>query len=164
MNTTIRDFLIKKCGLQKKKGKNSKKNNKQYSNRYYKLRARKRKLRYVFRKAKRDKADKKTLSKLNHLKRSVSRSLKRLRAREQENIDAKILLNSQKSFNENPHLFAKRTFSKQSSGSPQFDEKTCEILFKKTYNDEYRDTTYTPIPDFTPHSPLKFHFNNIPIS
>ncbi len=118
---------FKKEKREKYKKKN---NNKQYSNRYYKLRARKRKLRSAFRKAKRDKADKKTLSKLNHLKRSVSRSLTRLRAREQENIDVKILLNYQKSFNENPHLFAKRTFSKQSSGSPQFDEKTCENCFK----------------------------------
>ena len=61
-NSVVREYLIKKCGIKQKKqnkqNKSKTKSNKHFSNRYYKLRAQKRKLRSEFRKAKREHAPK----------------------------------------------------------------------------------------------------------
>ena len=108
-----------------------------YSKRYYKLRAQKRKLRSEFRKAKRENASKTVLSKLNNAKRSISRTLKRLRKKEQHDASAKQFSKYQKAFNTNPHTYAKKTFNpQQKTGSPQFDKTTCEDFFKHTYSDK----------------------------
>ena len=161
--TLLREFLESECGVKNNTiSKNKKKTHiKKPSKIYQKLRKQKRKLRSAFRKAKREHASKKTLSKLNFLKRSISRAINRIRKKEKSVSDANQFVKSQSAFNANPHRFANRTFrnNKNAKSAPKFNAETCEAHFKKTYSDPSRGHTYTDIPKFHRPKPPAFPFN-----
>ena len=56
------------------------------------------------------------------------------------------MFHNQKSFNADRNRFAKNLFNKSTSGVPDFDSDTCEDYFTRTYSDEFRDTSYEPLP------------------
>ena len=102
------------------------------------------------------------ISKLNFRKRSISKSLNRIRNKEKTVADANSFVNSQSAFNANPHKFANRTVKKQNqntSAPPEFSAEKCETHFKNTYTDPLRDHVYHDIPKFRPPKPPDFPFN-----
>ena len=55
---------------------------------------------------------------------------------------------AEKDFRADPHKFAAKLFNvAQQNGKPTFSAETAQQYFEKTYRDEKRDHTYTPLPD-----------------
>ena len=113
----IRTFLEKECGIKKKTKKKSVPSARPtFSRTYYRLRARKRKLRSTIKKIRKTlPLDVKLLAKLKYQRRALIRSLARRKKAELKIFEAKQLLKTQSAFNKNPHRFSKNLFSSSSN-------------------------------------------------
>ena len=99
---------------------------------------------WLWKKAIRDNKSKKYIAKLHYIRRNIIRSLNRIRKHDEKIEKTEQLFRNQKAFNSDHNRFSKNLFSDSTSGSPTFSADTRDNLFKTTYSDEFRDTTYTP--------------------
>ena len=75
------------------------------------------------------------MKKLAYKKRALLRRLSGGKKAEMDINKSKRTYHEQKAFNKNPYRYPKKLVPSSNKGSPEFDKKTCEGHFKKTYSD-----------------------------